>query len=185
MAIAALLLAVIPGLAQAPAPEANSGVHVETGISYFHLTNSSGPGANATVAWARVPLTNGRWSGVLQLWNIPAAEGQIYLGEVEYREPLNHVLRCGKCSGSAFDLSQVRVYLRGGLGPRRDSLGRSRAAYGFFGGISVPAGQIAGAKVDFHFDVGFIGSAGLRKPGQPGFFLTNSAPVGAGVTLHF
>jgi hypothetical protein len=163
------------------AQEANDGIHVDVSTSYTKLANGPARGTSATVITARIPASD-RWALVYNQFQIPAANAQIYLGGVEYREVLSHIIK----AKSTLPLDKIQVYLRAGAGTRRDSLGdRASFAGGFLGGISAPVGSIAGAKLAFQFEVGWIGGARLRRPGQSNFFLNNAPAIAPGLTLRW
>ena len=161
-----------------PSPEPNIGSHIEVSTSYERLTNGGG---NATVVSARLPVTP-RFSAVYSQYQVPGAEGQIYLGEAEFREKASHIF---KSRSLLVNLDNVELYARGGLGTKRDSLGNDPVlAYGFHVGADVKIGNVAGGQLDLRFMFGL-----LRIPRQPAgpqtYTLGNTAEIAPGVVLRF
>ncbi len=176
--LAVLLLNVVFAGAQAT-PEPNEGVHFETGISYLKLSD----GANATVPWARLALSD-RWSAVYSQYQIPAAKGQLFLGEAEFREKLSHLFK--KKGSSQVNLDNIQVFVRGGLGTFRDDVANHPAlAYGFHGGASYRVGKLSGADMLIEFKVGLSGHLGTKVV-KPGVFSYQSSPeIAPGIVFRF
>lgn len=172
----------LPPFPAAPQPkpatvEPNVGAHFEVSTAYERLMN----GANATVMSARLPLTP-RYSFVYSQYQIPTATAQVYLGEVEFREKLSHLI---SSSAAQIPLDSIQVFARCGLGTKRDDQGNNPAfAYGCHGGPEVQIGQVGGGVLSVGFKVGF-----LRVPRQPVgprvFVLSSTAEIAPGVTLRF
>jgi hypothetical protein len=162
-----------PAQQQVVSAEPNEGAHFDISTSYAKLTD----GADATVISARLPVSE-RFAVVYSQYQIPSLNAQFFLGQAEFRERASHIF---KSKGSAqTNLDAIQLFVRGGAGSRRDSLGNpANFAYGVSGGAEIGIGQLATAATSLHFEVGFLGSRGK-------FIVLQSSPtVGAGLSLRF
>lgn len=160
-----------------PAPEANQGVHFEVSTSFV----KDSTGRQATAVLARLPVTP-RWSFGYEQIQIPAASSQIYLGGVEIREVLGHLIHS---SAAQINLSKIQVYADFGLGTKRDTSGNApRFAFGVKGGIDFPLGTVGGGVLAAGASIGYIGVP--NNPGGPSrFVFGNSVQLSPQLSIRF
>lgn len=167
-----------PAPSATPTPEANGALHFELSTGYEKLMS----GGQATVIRARLPLTP-RWSAGYEQIQIPSAAAQVFLGGVEIREVLGHLI---KSQASKVNLNAIQVYAQAGFGTKRDSLGNNPSlAYGFKGGTDFPLGTIGGGTLAAGVSFGYIGVPNQPSNSARRFVFGSTVSIAPQLSLRF
>lgn len=182
--IAALFaMASLCAVAQSPTPsptpsaEPNVGVHFDISTSFVKLT----AGGDATLISARLPVTP-RWSFKYDQYQIPTAKAQFFLGGVEFRDKLSHLL---KSKSILFNPDAIEIYASAGLGTKRDDLLQNPLfAFGVHGGADVKIGQVGGGILTAGIAFGYI-SAPKGVTGPVHFSFASSPEIAPKLAIRF